>query len=78
MNTPGGPRIVLDDDCSLQEGRKNVKESINNALLIEAVALERAQPNFLSGTNDANPAEFFKMKQLLSSVGLHKKRMVIC
>ena len=73
VSTLGGSRILYDADPSLQEeGSKKVKESINNTLLVETIALKRAQQNFLTGTNDENPAEFFKMKQVLSSIGLDK------
>ena len=52
-----------------------MKESINNALLIEAIALKRAQQNFLRSINDASLAELFRSKQLLSSVGLDKQNV---
>lgn len=40
VNTPGGSTIILDDDHSLQVGNNNVKESIDNILLIEAIAFK--------------------------------------
>lgn len=73
VSTLRGSRILFDADPSLQEGSKNVTESIHNTLLIEGIALKRAQQNFLKGTNDVHPSELFKMKKLLSSVGLDKE-----